>query len=431
MMGREEYNKIMKKISAAGVTEPSLARVGMLREVLSWMGNPDKSLRIIYVAGTNGRGSTGAILTRVLSESNYRIGHFSSQAVKDDLQMITVNEKAITTDEVVKIVNDVITQIKRHGGDFSVLSRFEWWVLIALIYFDRQNLHFVVFEAGHAGDLDATRVIAHPFIVAFTKISVDNVLQTGQSLTHVAEEKSKIIKPGSIVVSYPGQEAVAFKILKKRAEQVGAIWNPAKVPKITVLSSSPKGLRLNIDDLPDLYLSLTGNYQAYNLSTVLQIIGVLRKKGFWLSNDRIATALAHVSIPGRMEFNAQRNVLYDGADTPAGISGLIDSIKAWHLPFKPVFVLGVLDNKNAHDMIDLVADVASTIIAVTPNSKDAMTADALASYCVHNTDLDIEIADDPSAAVQLARHYRESSHALVVVTGSFYTLQAIGTNEKE
>jgi len=432
MVGREDYSKINKKITAAKAVKPSLARVGMISEILSWLGNPDKRLRIIHIAGTNGKGSTGTMLKSILQESQYHVGHFSAPAIQDDLTMITIDGQPIGQKDVVKIVHEITLQIKKHDGDFSLLSTFEWWVLIALVYFAQQDTQFVILEEGPGGSNDVTNAVRTPYLIAYTKISVDNICSTGSTLKQVANEYAKIIKPGALIVSYPGQDYDVQKVLHEQTDAVHAFWNPYPLPQITILSTAPQGLSLKIDDIPDIHLPLAGAYQASNLSTVLQIVNYLQQKGFQLSKDKTMAALSNISIPGRMEYVADRNILYDGASNLDGISGLRDSIKAWHLPFKPVFVLGLLDDRNAHEIIDLVASIASTIIAVTPESKEGMSAEAMASYCLHNTknNIDVEIADDPSAAIQLARKYRASSNALIVVTGSIYTLRAI-FNEEE
>ena len=126
-----------------------------------------------------------------------------------------------------------------------------------------------------------------------------------------------------------------------------------------------------------------------------------------------------------MEFDAERNILYDGAHNPDGIISLVASIRSWHLPFKPVVVLGLLKGKNYHDMLEELLPHVDTVIAVTPDSDRAMSADELAAKIVMMSNVDVEIADDPSAAITLARRVRESSEALILVTGSFYTLRAI------
>ena len=216
-----------------------------------------------------------------------------------------------------------------------------------------------------------------------------------------------------------------YHLLHDKAEEVGAIWNPNPKPVITIVQSSPSGLVLNADQFEGLKLSLTGAYQANNLSTVLQIVTVLKSRGFEIKDVDVAEALAHVKIQGRMEFDAERNILYDGAHNPDGIISLVASIRSWHLPFKPVVVLGLLKGKNYHDMLEELLPHVDTVIAVTPDSDRAMSADELAAKIVMMSNVDVEIADDPSAAITLARRVRESSEALILVTGSFYTLRAI------
>jgi dihydrofolate synthase/folylpolyglutamate synthase len=186
-------------------------------------------------------------------------------------------------------------------------------------------------------------------------------------------------------------------------------------------------LVLNADQLENLHLSLTGAFQANNLSTGLQIVTGLRSKGGEIKDQEVATALAHVKIPGRMEYDAERYLLLDGAHNPEGIRALVASLRAWHLPFKPTVVLGLMKDKNSNEMLEELLPHVGTVIAVTPEAapEKAMTADALAAEIVMMSNVDVEIADDPSAAVQLARRVRESSQALIIVTGSFFTLRAV------
>lgn len=210
---------------------------------------------------------------------------------------------------------------------------------------------------------------------------------------------------------------------------MGAKWNTHPKPAITIVKSSPRGLELNADQFEGLKLSLTGAYQANNLSTVLQIVTVLKERGYTIEDVAVAEALAHVKIKGRMEFDEKRNILFDGAHNPDGIISLVAAIRSWHLPFKPVVVLGLLQGKQYHDMLEELLPHVDTVIAVTPDSDRAMSADELAAKIVMMSNVDVEIADDPSAAITLARRVRESSEALIVVTGSFYTLRAIETEE--
>ncbi len=422
----ETYQQITKKMDGPWRVRPEAGnRVGMLQEILRWMGHPESKLRVIHIVGTNGKGSTGVMLAKILVTAGYKVGHFSTPAILNDREVITTNGDMISEADFVSSYKRVLEEVTAHGGDEDTLSKFEWWTLVALDYFARKEMDFVILEAGVGGLRDATNVIEKPLVVAFTKISYDHVGLLGNDLLEIAQDKAGAIKPGASIVNYPGQDIEVYHLLHDKAEEVGAIWNPHPKPVITIVQSSPSGLVLNADQFEGLKLSLTGAYQANNLSTVLQIVTVLKSRGFEIKDVDVAEALAHVKIQGRMEFDAERNILYDGAHNPDGIISLVASIRSWHLPFKPVVVLGLLKGKNYHDMLEELLPHVDTVIAVTPDSDRAMSADELAAKIVMMSNVDVEIADDPSAAITLARRVRESSEALILVTGSFYTLRAI------
>lgn len=422
----ETYQQITKKMDGPWRVRPEAGnRVGMLQEILRWMGHPESKLRVIHIVGTNGKGSTGVMLAKILVTAGYKVGHFSTPAILNDREVITTNGDMISEADFVSSYTRVLEEVTAHGGDEDTLSKFEWWTLVALDYFARKEMDFVILEAGVGGLRDATNVIEKPLVVAFTKISYDHVGLLGNDLLEIAQDKAGAIKPGASIVNYPGQDIEVYHLLHDKAEEVGAIWNPHPKPVITIVQSSPSGLVLNADQFRGLKLSLTGAYQANNLSTVLQIVTVLKSRGFEIKDVDVAEALAHVKIQGRMEFDAERNILYDGAHNPDGIISLVASIRSWHLPFKPVVVLGLLKGKNYHDMLEELLPHVDTVIAVTPDSDRAMSADELAAKIVMMSNVDVEIADDPSAAITLARRVRESSEALILVTGSFYTLRAI------
>lgn len=422
----ETYQQITKKMDGPWRVRPEAGnRVGMLQEILRWMGHPESKLRVIHIVGTNGKGSTGVMLAKILVTAGYKVGHFSTPAILNDREVITTNGDMISEADFVSSYKRVLEEVTAHGGDEDTLSKFEWWTLVALDYFARKEMDFVILEAGVGGLRDATNVIEKPLVVAFTKISYDHVGLLGNDLLEIAQDKAGAIEPGASIVNYPGQDIEVYHLLHDKAEEVGAIWNPNPKPVITIVQSSPSGLVLNADQFEGLKLSLTGAYQANNLSTVLQIVTVLKSRGFEIKDVDVAEALAHVKIQGRMEFDAERNILYDGAHNPDGIISLVASIRSWHLPFKPVVVLGLLKGKNYHDMLEELLPHVDTVIAVTPDSDRAMSADELAAKIVMMSNVDVEIADDPSAAITLARRVRESSEALILVTGSFYTLRAI------
>ena len=432
MGAAEAYRQITTKMSGAWRVKPDKKgnRIRLLREILHWMGHPERRLRVIHIVGTNGKGSTGVMLAKILQTAGYKVGHFSTPAIMNDREVIMNNDTMISEADFVWHYQRLLTEIKAHGGDEQTLTKFEWWTLVALLYFVKTERDFVILEAGIGAQYDATNVVERPLVVAITKISSDHLGVIGQQLVDIAADTAAAIKSETTVVNYPGQDIEVFNLLKRRTQEVGAHWHLSK-PVITIMKSSPEGLVVNADQLEGLKLSLTGAYQANNLSTVLQIVTALKEHRYVITDVAVAEALAHVKIRGRMEYDKERNILYDGAHNPDGMTSLVAAIRSWHLPLKPVVVLGLLAEKNYHDILEELLPCVDTVIAVTPDSDRAMSADALAAQIVMMSNVNVEIADDPSAAISLARRVRESSRAMILVTGSFYTLRAIEAEEMQ
>lgn len=397
----------------------------ILREVLNWIGQPDRHLKLIHVVGTDGKGSTGAMTAAVLRGAGYRTGHFSSPAILDDREMIQLNGEAIRETDFITSYRRILKALEKHGGQVNTLTKFEWWTLIAIDYFYHHEVQFAIVEAGLAGLCDATNAIAAPLIVAFTKIDLDYEANDTDRISEITQDKAGAIKPGAVVINYPGQASDVTKVLQSRAQEVGAHWYDGDKPSITIIRSTPTGLVLNVDHYKQLQLPLTGSYQVKNLAIVLEIVRVLRKHGTRIPVADLAQALANMKVRGRMEYDAKNNILYDGAHNPSEIENLVTSLHAWHLEAKPVYVLGLMKDKNWRDILEQLLPDTDQVIAVKPATPQGMSADELAAKIVMQSNVNVEIADDPEAAINLARRVRKDTKRLIVVTGSFYTLRAI------
>lgn len=426
------YNDLYKQINQQmnrheGAHIGDQERWHILREVIAWIGRPDEKLKFIHIVGTDGKRATGAMTAAILNAANYKTGRFTTPAIMDDCDMILVDNEPISKEQFVKSFNRIILEIKRHGGDITTLSRFEWWFLIAVDYFRQEEVKFVVLEAGMDGTCDPTNAIAHPLIVAFTHIDYDyKAGQTPQShqLDTIALDKSGAIMANSVVVNMPGQNHEITRVLKRVAEENGASWYN-KRPKMTLMKTDSKGMVLKLNDDVEMRLSVVGSDHLKNLSNVLQIIGYLQDKGAHISMVNIAEALAHLEVAGHMTYDAAHDILFDGADSVTTMEHLLSSLKSWHLQAKPIFVLGLRKDENWREILDMVLPVTDQVIAVTPAHHAGMHADELAAKIVMQSNVNVEVADDSTAAINLARRARRDTKRLIVVTGSSYTLRAI------
>lgn len=426
MINNDEYLKITKQLDK-GWRVIDENRVPFLREVLHWLGNPDQKYKIIHIAGTNGKGSTGEMLNQILQASGYRVGKFASPGLYTHREQIMVNSTYITQAEFVVEFKQILTVLKTHDLDIQVLSFFEWWVIVALNYFAKQQLDLAIIEVGVGGDLDATNAITTSMMNIFTKITYDHQNILGDDLVSIAEAKCGILRPGAQVISYSGQQAEVQAVIKQRSATIGATLYEGPRPLITPIKMTPAGTNVKINDELEVFLSLSGQFQLLNLNTVLQAVSVLSQLDYVIPVQAIKNGLAQTKLPGRMEYDVKNNIIRDAAHNPDGMDALVASLKAWRLPFKPTVVLGILRDKNYMMMLETLLPHVARIIAITPaNPTRSLMADELAAQILEMDDnVEVSIADDPTAAITVARQVRESSDAMIIITGSFYTLRAV------
>lgn len=402
-------------------------RVPLLKNVLSWLAHPDQDLKIIHVAGTNGKSSTVAMMTAIFQANGYTCGHFSSPSILSEREQIGINNTLITPKDFLRYYDEVVKCLKQHGLNFDQLTYFEYFTLISLLYFKAEHVDFVMFEAGLGGLRDATNAIDAPLMAVFTKISLDHQNIIGRNLTEIAEDESAIIKKGTVVINYAGQDMTVSRVLKQRTVTVGATLFEHTPDQIIIANTTPAGMDLIINGQSGYFLSMSGAFQAHNFSIVLQIKAALMTMGYDFTPEKSRDGLANVSMLGRMNYHADSNILFDAAHNVDGMNGLVSALNAWHLKIKPTLILGVLKDKDYHEMLDIIVPVVQRVITVTPNNKtralhaEELAAEIIASY----PNVDVEIASDATAAISLAMRVRESSQALIVVTGSFYTLSAL------
>lgn len=426
MLNNDEYLKIIKKLDKSWrVLNEN--RVPFLKKVLSWLGNPDDQLKIIHITGTNGKGSIGEMLNEILLAAGYRVGKFSSPGLYTHREAIVINGGMISPNQFVAEFNSVLATLRTHGLGIDALSFFEWWTIIALNFFGKQHLDFVLLEAGIGGRRDATNAIGTSIINVFAKITLDHQSILGDTLTDITKNKCGILRPNAWVVSYSGQDILVKKQINESAKAIGARIYEGNRPIITNYKSGSDGTELKINNELVVFLTLGGYFQLLNLNPVLQTVNVLRGLGYNIKNQAIIDGLKDARLPGRMEFDKKNNILRDVAHNPDGIEALVASLKSWNLPFKPTVILGVLRDKNYLKMLENLLPYVGRIIAITPaNPTRALTADELAAQIMEMDDnIEVSIADDPTAAITIARQIRESSHSLIVITGSFYTLRAV------
>jgi len=394
-------------------SKPGLLRVQLL---LERMGNPQKKLKFIHVAGTNGKGSTCTMLSRVLSTAGYKVGLYISPFVLDFRERIQVNNEMIEHDEFARSA----TLVRRHWeildkqGDTP--SEFETVVACAFDYFLRKQVDVVVLEVGMGGRLDATNVIDTPLVSIITSLGMDHMEYLGNTIGAIAFEKCGIIKPDGITVCYPEQEPEAIKVIEERCAQER---NPLIFPKEpAVLGMDFFGTRMIYDGL-ELTVPLIGAHQVKNASTALAALAVVKDRGFPVSDADIVKGIAQTSFPARLEvLGRDPLIVLDGAHNKGGAEVLGKALDM--LGDKKIHaVMGMLSNKDLTGILSEILPRCHTLTVVCGRENPlAMPADELAELARPFCD-NIYVADSPREGV-LSAYALCAPDDMLLSCGSLY-----------
>ena len=356
----------------------STTRLGLdrTRALLAAMGDPQKALKFVHVAGSNGKGSTCAMLDAILRRAGYRVGLYTSPYIQDFCERMQINGQNIPGEQLAAItrqVKAVADAMEDHPSQFELVTA------IAMEYFRQEACDIVVLEVGMGGALDSTNVIDAPEVAVITNIGLEHTEYLGNTLEEIAATKAGIIKPGCACVCYDGAPAVTAVIQ--------AVCREKNVPLTCVESGRLVGVSESLDGQTFLWdgepvrLSLLGGHQLHNAATVLHTVEALRQRGWIIPKQAVLDGLAQVQWPARMEVLG-RNPLFilDGGHNPQCAQALADSLQTILPGRRFVFLLGVLADKDYGQIIDAVSPLAREFICLTPFSDRALPADELARY---------------------------------------------------
>lgn len=403
-------------------------RVAILKRILVSLGQPDQQYKVIHLAGTNGKGSTGSLLGQMLVNDGNQVGHFASPALNDLKEQITINQRTITATEFVQVYDWIEPRLPSDilAKDLTV---FEWFVLIMLQWFANQQIDWAIIEAGLGGQDDATNAISTPLLTIFTHIDLDHTKILGNTIKKIAYNKAQIIKPDTNVLIAPNQHGDAIDTIKKVAieKRARGVGETDKI-QTKVISQTIGETKLIVDSVylqhATIALSLVGDFQIDNFKTVVAIYDWLRAHQFISGAQALIDAAAQVSIPGRMQI-LQKNplVILDGAHNPDAAKRLIEALKKLFLNAHLIFVLGFLKDKNYQLMARQYDQVANHIFVVTPdNEKRALSANQL-HQLLPNSQIVATVQQGVTAALQIA-----DRQTVIVVTGSFYMVKELTGN---
>lgn len=356
------------------INEPNWhsSRLGLDRitELMERLGNPQDNLRVIHVAGTNGKGSTCAFVASILKTAGFRTGLFSSPYIIEFNDRIRVNGTNIDNDalrEVALLVRDQAEAMDDHPTEFELMTA------VALLHFARERCEFAVLEVGLGGRLDSTNVVEHPEVCAIAPISFDHMALLGSTLPEIAGEKAGIIKKGAAVVSAP-QEPEVQKVIKAACAEADCVLAQVDTAQLAGASAD-----FSYRIYQHLRIRLMGSYQPQNAALAIEIIEQLRARGVSVSDDALREGLAETTWPGRFEVVAHHpEFIVDGGHNVQGMQALVDSLALNYPGRKITFLLSVLEDKDYPRMLEIVMPVGTSFVCTTASSPRALSSYKLA-----------------------------------------------------
>lgn len=354
--------------------KPGLERT---RALLAVLGNPEASLHFVHITGSNGKGSTAAMLASVLSAAGYRTGLFTSPHLYRFNERFQVNGAPIPDDALTRIADRVLAAadtLAEHPTEFELMTA------IGLLWFAENACDLAVVEVGMGGRLDSTNVIPAPEAAVITNIGLEHTAILGSTLAAIAAEKSGILKRGCRAVLYRQSREVE-DIVRRACAAEGVPLTVTDPAQLTLLRSDLDGQRFTYRGGAPLLLPLLGEYQLSNAMTVLDTVDALRAQGRRIPAEAVARGLAAARWPGRLELVRRRpDLIIDGGHNPQCAQALAASLRRLYGEKKLIFLIGVLADKDWQSMVGEVLPLAKRVIAVRPESERAKDENELAAW---------------------------------------------------
>jgi dihydrofolate synthase/folylpolyglutamate synthase len=408
-----------------------------MEALLDLLGHPERSLPVIHIGGTNGKGSVLAFLRSILMQAGYAVGAFVSPHLQDYRERITLNGNMITRADVVSGIEKIkplLAKVKTVGAETP--TEFEVSTALALDYFAARQPDYVLLEVGLGGAIDSTNVVT-PLVSVLTSISFDHPDYLGDTVEKIAAVKAGIIKAGIPVISAP-QPPEAMSVLRRVArERKCPMIEVGRDVKWSRTVRPPRGAETEHMDYyspgrsyGNLRLGLRGEHQRVNAAVALTVVEWLRsERGADILPAAVRRGLAETVWPGRQElfWRDGRRVLLDGAHNEAGMrtlaAALADYADTDYRRERLILCLGILADKEIASMLAHIAPLAARIIVVRPDSPRAAFAETAALAAASIGSERVEMVEDPVEGIKTC--LREAGAGdLICVTGSFYMLGA-------
>jgi len=385
-----------------------------IRAILSLLGEPQRAFRSIHIAGTNGKGSTSAMIERLLREAGMRTGLFTSPHILSFKERIRISGTKIDEKDVIGLTDE----IRRIIGDINP-TFFEFVTAMAFLYFMRRNVAIAVIEVGMGGRLDATNCV-EPEVSVITPIGLDHKEFLGRDLKEIASEKAGIIKKGIPVVS-AAQEPPALEVIENRAKELSSrVFLEGRDFEAVFRGHYPDGIVIDYRsaslELSALKVSLRGRHQAQNAALALRAVEEIVKGDIL----KIKNSLSDTHWQGRLErVSNEPEIIIDGAHNPHSAKALRYAIEELYPERGITLILGIMSDKDIEGILRELLPISDEVIFTAPNYERAEPPQRLKDRAL-GLGYKAKVVDSIKDAIGIAKNLNPKN--LILITGSFYTI---------
>jgi dihydrofolate synthase/folylpolyglutamate synthase len=390
-----------------------------VEKILNAVGNPHRDIQAVHVGGTNGKGSTAAMMSSILQKEGYRVGLYTSPHLIRFTERIKVNGKEIEEKEVAALAESMRKEIEA-AGIAPPFTFFDFTTAMALSYFNQKLVDLAILEVGLGGRLDSTNVV-DPLISIITNIAKDHEEYLGKTILKIAGEKAGIIKRGRPLITAATQPQVLrlfSTICQRKGSPFFRVGKEFRYVRGEDGDLDYKGLNRK---LWSIHLNLKGFHQVLNATTALGAMEVLEDLGYPVSTGAMIDGLREVDWPGRLELvSSSPRVILDGAHNPAGALVLKDSLEKEFQYDRLILLVGIMKDKDIQSMLHSLAPLADHIILSQPHT-DRAAPPALLKKALDQNGKKAEIAENLKEAIERGLSLTREED-LLCITGSLYTV---------
>lgn len=399
------------------------------KELLRRLGNPQDSINVIHVAGTNGKGSTCAYLASMLTEGGCRTGLFTSPHLVKINDRFRIDGKIISDEDFVQSflrVKKVIDEAKTDG--YAHPSYFETLFLMGMDYFFRKEVEYLVLETGLGGGKDPTNCVEKPLACIITSVSIDHVQYLGDTIAAIASEKAGIIKPG-VPVIYDGHVAEAAKVIEKRAKELGSPAYVLMPEQYEMKDQNREGITFEFEGA-GLYIPYIAEYQMMNASLAYFTMKKLQPV-HGICDEKLKAGIQNVKWPGRME-TILPGVIVDGAHNADGVAQFVKTVEQFRKNNRVILLFSAVSDKDYEKMIQLICEkiCPDAVVTTQIQGERLILAENLAQLFVQYGAKQVTAVPSVKEALETAIELQ--GDGMVFCVGSLYLIgeiKAIKNNE--